>query len=247
MPNPFDPRALRAEALELARAARVSSLRFTALYIAVTMALSLVDAAASRSLGGVQVMAFSVSFVSVLVTLINTVLGAGYALYCLRVQRGEETPYETLFDAFPFAGRVVALSVLFGVLVGAGLSLFVVPGAVLALAYSHALFHLCEDPDMGVFEALRRSRTELRGYKGQLFALLLSFLPLILLYLLALLGCAEYLSPLLPDTLTGDLVYVLVAGVLTGAVEVFLRPWLVLARVLFYRRVTGEATAEMEN
>lgn len=244
MPNSLDLRTIRAEALELTRAARVSSLRFTALYVAVTTALSLVDAAASRSLGGVQVMAFSVSFVSVLVTLIGTVLGAGYALYCLRVQRGEELPYESLFDAFPFAGRVAALSVLYGVLVGTGLSLFVVPGVVLALAYSHALFHLCEDPDMGVFEALRRSRTELRGYKGQLLALLLSFLPLLLLYLFALLGCAELLSPLLPDTLTGDLAYVLVSGVLTGAVEVFLRPQLVLARVLFYRRVTGDPADE---
>ncbi len=245
MNDALAPDALKADARALMRTAQVPPLRFTALYIAVTTALSLLDAAASRTLGGVQVMTFSVSFVSVLITLICTVVDAGYVLYCLRVERGEPAPYETLFDGFPNAGRFVALSVLSGILIGLGLSLFLVPGIVLMLSYSHALFHLCEEPDMGVLEALRRSRLQLRGYKMRLLSLFFGFLPLLLPAAAALaVVYGGLLVPLFPDTLFGDFGYVLVTSLLTGSVQLVLLPWLTLARVLFYRRVTAAPEEE---
>ena len=239
MPEQLDPLAIRREAREAMQAARVPPLRFTAVYFAATIALSLVDAAAGRVLGGVNVLSFSLSFVSILVSLVVTVLSAGYACYCLRVQRGEYAPIETLLDAFPFAGKVVALTLLQGVLIGVGLTLFVVPGVVAALTYPLALFHLCEEPERGVLDAMRRSRAEMRGRRWAFFLLHVGFLPLLLLAALALLASQEILSPLFPNTLAGDLEFVLASGALTAAAELILRPWLVLARVVFYRRTAA--------
>ena len=240
MPTYFDPRGARERAREVIRSARVQPLRFTALLLAVSFVLSCIDAAGLRVLGGVTVMNYSLSFVSVLVMLINTVLSAGYSFYCLRVARGEALPYESLFDAFPIAGRVILLLVLQGVLIGVGLSLFVVPGVVLSLSYAMAPLYLCDNPDMSALDAQRRSRRDMRGHRVELLLLLLSFLPLLLLDALLVSGCDRLLSPLLPDTLVGDLLFVLAATVLTVPVELYLRPSLGVSRALFFRYVTAD-------
>ena len=247
MPTYFDPRGARERAREVIRSARVAPLRFTALLLALFFLLSCIDAAGLRVLGGVTVMNYSLSFVSVLVMLISTMLSTGYAFYCIRVSRGEALPYESLFDAFPIAGRVILLLVLQGVLIGVGLSLFVVPGVVLALSYVTALPRLCDDPDMSALDALRRSRQDMRGHRWELFVLLLSFLPLLLLDALLVVGCDRLLSPRLPDTLAGDLLYILAATVLTAPLELYLRPNLGVSVALFYRYVTadGDDPAEL--
>ena len=241
MPTELDPRAIRAEAREALLTAQVPPLRFSALFYAVTLALSLLDAVAGRAFGGVEVMSFSLSFVGILISLAASVLSAGFVCYSLRVLRGEAAPYQTLLDAFPFAGKVVALLVMQGALLGAGLALFIVPGVVLWLTYSQAIFHLCDRPERGVLDAMRRSREEMRGRRLAYLALLFGFLPLLLFALGVLLFCQELLSPLLPQTLAGDALFVLASGILTAASQLYLRPWLTHARAIFYARVKTEA------
>ena len=238
MPVYIDRAEIKAEAKELLRTARVSPLRFTLLFLAINLGLDLISTAVSDMLGdSIGVLSFSFSFVGVLITLLSTVLLAGYTNYCLCVQRGLAMPYDSLFDAFPFAGKVILLSVVQGVLIGLGLVLFIVPGVVLAFAYAFALYHLCEEPEIGVTEALRRSRLEMKGYKLQLFSLILSFWPLLLLAAVVLGACEYFLDGLFPETLGGDLLYTLASGVLAGAAEVYLMPYIELAQVGFYRRV----------
>lgn len=237
MTDQLNPIVLREQARATLQAARAGVLRLTALLYAVTLALSLADAAAGRALGGVQVASFSVSFFSIFATLVADVLTAGYACCCLRVARGGDAPCASLFDAFPFAGKVVALAVLRGALFGLGLTLFVVPGVVLALSYSLALFHLCEEPDVGVLEAMRRSRVEMRGHRWALLMLYMSFLPLLLFAALVLLFCQGTLAAQFPDTLAGDVLFVLASGALTFASQLYLRPWLTLAHIGFYEKV----------
>ena len=43
-----------------------------------------------------------------LIHIFTQVLDAGYKCYCLGVHRREEMPYESLFDGFTFAGKVIA-------------------------------------------------------------------------------------------------------------------------------------------
>ncbi|MBQ9648304.1 MAG: DUF975 family protein [Oscillospiraceae bacterium] len=240
MPDIIDRAEVKAEAKELLRAARVSPLRMTLLFLGIDLGLELISTAVSDMLGdSIGVLSFSFSFVGVLITLLSTVLLAGYTSYCLGVQRGRVMPYDSLFDAFPFAGKVILLSVVQGALIGFGLVLFIVPGVVLAFMYPFALYHLCEEPDIGVIESMRRSRLEMKGYKFQLFALLISFWPLLLLAAVALGACEYFLDGAFPASLGGDLLFALVSGVLTGAAEVYLMPYIELAQVCFYRRVTA--------
>lgn len=66
-------------------------------------------------------------------------------------------------------------------IVGSGLTLMVLPGIYFFYVYRFALFELCEDPGIGPVEAMRRARIHAYGYKRQLFAMDLRFLPWILL------------------------------------------------------------------
>ena len=206
MPVVIDRAEVKAEAKDLLKTAQVSPLRFTLLFLAISLGLDLVSTAVSDMLGdSIGVLSFSFSFVGVLITLLSTVLLAGYTNYCLCVQRGLAMPYDSLFDAFPFAGKVILLEVLQGILIGFGFMLLFIPGVILAFSYAFALFHLCEDPEIGVTEALRRSRLEMKGYKLQLFTLLISFWPLLLLVALVLGVCEYFIDGVFPATLAGDL------------------------------------------
>ncbi|MBE7003060.1 MAG: DUF975 family protein [Ruminococcaceae bacterium] len=240
MPVFIDNRAVREEARTLMHSAAVSPFLFTAMFLAINLVLDLVNTAANYMLGRtveVSSVSMTFSFVGILVSLLATVLLAGYAFYGLGVQSGREMSFESLFAMFPFAGKVVLLTVVQGVLIGVGLALFIVPGLVLALAYSFALYHLCEDPDASVLAALRRSRLEMNGYKLQLLALILGFLPLLLLFAVPVGLCEYFLESLFPETLVGELMETLVSGVLTGFAAVYMTPYMALSQIIFYRRV----------
>ena len=75
----LDRAAIRREARELIRTARVSPIKFTLLFLAVSLALSLLDTALTSLTGRIVGVAFvSVSFASILIGLITQVLDAGY-------------------------------------------------------------------------------------------------------------------------------------------------------------------------
>lgn len=243
----IDRRAVKAEARELLKTASVSPLKFTALFLLIDLALNEIAAAVGFFwLSDVNLLSFrfsgfnlSLSFVTVLVDLLGTVLYAGYTNYCLYVQRGVAMPYDSLFDAFPFAGKVILLSVVEGVVVAFASMLFIIPGVYLLFAYSFSLFYLCEDPGADVFDVMRRSREATKGYKMQLFLLLLSFLPLLLLAGLAVELCEAFLlESAFRETLSGELLHTLVSSLIAGCAALYIEPYLLLARVGFYRRAT---------
>lgn len=255
----IDRRAVKTEARELIKTASVSPLKLMALFLLLCLALDEISTAADwffQTLAPYDLSAFppvlprlgtdslSLLFVSILMALLGTVLRAGFAGYCLGVHRGRAMPYASLFDAFPFAGKVIFLTFLEGLLAGLGFMFFVVPGVYVLLTYSFALFHLCEDPDAGVFAAMRRSREETLGYKGQLLFLFLSFVPLLLLVCVPAGLCILYLQTAFPMTLAGELLYTLASGVVTGLASLYTEPCIQLAKVGFYRRATEPPAEE---
>ena len=161
-------RALKAETRELLLDAQVSPRAFAALYLALLLALNLVD-----SLTGTGILS---TFVSILVTLLAVVLEAGFIFYCMAVRRGERAEFLSLFDGFSFAGKIIGLSLLRYLYTYLWSMLFVIPGIIAAYRYRFALYNLCENPEMGIFEALNMSKRQTLGYKGQLFTLDLSYL-----------------------------------------------------------------------
>lgn len=116
-----------------------------------------------------------------------------YAFYnlCLVYARGlqlEESYLTALFKDFAANWTKYVLS---GLLVGLLIVLIACPtlmiGAIiLALAYSIVPFVIHDNPGIGVREALKTSRLMMRGHKGQLFVLELTFIGWALLCILSL-------------------------------------------------------------
>ena len=90
--------------------------------------------------------------------------------------------------------------------------LFVIPGIIMAYAYSMAVYVANDNPELSPIEAIRRSKELMRGHKWDLFVLDLSFLGWILL---SLLTC--------------------------GIGFIFLVPYIEMAHVEFYRELTDKA------
>lgn len=253
----IDRAEVKREARGLLRSASVSPFKLMALFLLICLALDEISTAAGFLLRGAlpfdpaapadalpvipRLSGFSLSmlFISILAGLLGMVLRAGFVRYCLGVHRGRAMPYESLFDAFPFAGKVVLLAFLEGLLAALGFMAFIFPGIYVLLIYSLAIFRLVETPEISVFEAMRRSRLDLRGRLTEYFALLLSFFPLLLLLAVPV-GLLDFyvLRSAFPDTLAGNLLNTLVYGVLAGCASLYVEPYLMLAKVGFYRRVT---------
>lgn len=188
----IDRKQLKADVKTLLADAQVSPKAMTALYLALLLVISLVDewagggqAVTDRNLLGI--------FVYVLAALLNAILSAGFVLYCMAVRRGERAEYLTLFDGFSFVGKIIALELLTSLFIILWSMLFVIPGIVAAYRYHFALYNLCENPGIGVMEALDMSKRQTWGYKSQLFILNWSYLGWELLSMFPLLIILGYI------------------------------------------------------
>lgn len=171
----IDRRSLKAEMKELLRSAEVNAGAFVGLYLLVSLVLSMLDSVAGGG-GPVAYGSTLGSFVSILTSLLGIVLQIGFILYCMEIRRGNRAGYLTLFDGFSFAGRVIGLALLQALFIFLWSLLFAIPGIVAAYRYRFAYLNLCENPELGCMDALNLSKQQTRGYKGQLFALDLSYL-----------------------------------------------------------------------
>lgn len=162
--------------------AQVPPRRFFALYLGLVTVIDLVAVGVQLMGGDTPLLEDLPSlFAVVLSNLLVQLLLVGTLLYSLAIWRGQRAEYAILGDGFAFAGRCVGALLLQLAIVGAGLTLFFLPGVYFFYVYRFALFELCQDPEIGAIEAMRRARIHAFGYKRQLFALDLRFLPWILL------------------------------------------------------------------
>ena len=125
---------LRTQARDLAREAQVSAAAMTALLMGLLLVLNqVVDLALTLSPQG-----FLGVFLEILGVLLSLVLQAGFLLYCMAVYQGELAEYPLLFDAVPFAGKLILLYLLEGLLVYLWSLLFLIPcAAVWRLGVRH--------------------------------------------------------------------------------------------------------------
>lgn len=245
MPMQLDTGAIKAESRSLLRTGSVNPFRMTLFYLLITLVLDMINSGVSYmidSAGGFTVLSFS--FVSILVGLVALVLNTGYYCYCFGILRREEMPYESLFDAFPFAGKVILLSIVEGVFIFLWSMLFVIPCIIAAYRYSFAMLNLCENPELGVMEALNLSKQQTNGYKMQLFLLQLSFIGWSLLVLGIFLIYELLIAALLPDSFLGIMFGSLLLSVLAAGVGVYLTPYLNLSICRFYLLATAPQVNE---
>ena len=164
----IDRKKLKEEVRELLSGAQVSPRAMTALYAGLLLVLNLVCAFTGEGILS--------TFVSILTSLLSVLLGAGFAMYCMAIRRGERAEYLTLFDGFSFVGKLIALTIVTYAFIWLWSMLLVIPGIVAAYRYRFAAYNLYENPGISVMEALEMSKRQTMGYKGQIFALDLSYI-----------------------------------------------------------------------
>ena len=118
----------------------------------------------------------AVSLIIIVYTFIVNVLSVGYSSVCLLASRGNKVGFSNLFDAFPRFFKALFLEIIRNVLITLGFLLFVIPGVVLACAFSMTDFVFYDRTDLSVFGVLRESARLTRGKKFEIFAFFLSFI-----------------------------------------------------------------------
>ena len=211
---------LKMEARAITKNARVSAYLFTLLYLAIGLVLDSLDWLTSGSsdvlvymetyMPEVDVSFYPTSplslppvvsgFISIVVSLVAVVLSAGYILYAMSVRKGLETPYSTMFDGFLFAGKIILLSIVQYIFIFLWSLLFIIPGIIAGYRYRFALYNLCENPEMGVMEALNMSKAQTRGHKWELFVLDLSWIGWNILCALTLGILSIWITPYIQQT-----------------------------------------------
>ena len=235
----IDRRQMKAEAREVLDRAQVPPGMMTLLYLGLTVVLGLVEALG----GGVGLLS---TFLTVLTNLLSAVLAAGFVLYCMAVRRGERAEYLTLFDGFSFAGKIILLMIVEFIFITLWAMLFVIPGVVAMYRYRFAMYNLCENPGVGVMEALAMSKRQTRGYKAQLFALDISFLGWDILAQLPTIYLTARATSIMTEMAFRGVLYVDVDAAMAQAMaplpfaawQALISGWFVLVSVFYLARKT---------
>lgn len=129
-------------------------------------------------------------FLDTLLTIVMSIVGAGFILFLLNTVRGNAPCFGNLLDGFGFGLKVVILNVLEAVFIGLWSMLLMFPGIIAYYRYSQAIYILVDNPTKSPMQCIRESKAMMSGHKGELFALDLSFLGWYLLSLIPVLGYA---------------------------------------------------------
>lgn len=116
---------------------------------------------------------------NVLISIVLIPLNIGVAQNVLAWSRGEDVnKWKVLFGGFNSAKiffKQVGIVVLNTILCALWAILLVVPGIIKGLAYSMYPYVLRDEPDLSVWQTLKKSEAIMKGYKGKLFLMYLSF------------------------------------------------------------------------
>ena len=152
-------------------------------------------------------------------SLLTLPIGYAVSVAILNVSRTQADPQiESLFtvyrDNFLKAFLVPFLQGLFILLWSL---LLIIPGIIMAYAYSMAIYVANDNPELSAMDAIRKSRELMDGHKWDLFVLDLSFIGWILLCLLT-----------------------------CGIGFIFLAPYMEMAHVEFYRELVDKQVEEAQ-
>lgn len=137
---------------------------------------------------------------SVLAGLLFPVLMFGFYVISLDVLNGQEIDVNKFIEPFKDlnqALKLIAVSLLVGLLVGIGFALFLVPGIILMMMWSQASFIMMENPELGVLDAMKKSSEMMKGYKMDLFMFHLSYIGHYLLVMITFGLWLIYFMPLI--------------------------------------------------
>lgn len=152
---------------------------------------------------------------SLVISLGDAILSVGFSHMAMIASAGGTPKFRDFFAPFKRLGRWLGFVLMMGLRIILWSFLFIVPGIIAALRYSQATYLMLEDPDMGINDSLRKSGELMRGYKGKLFVLDLSFI-----------------------------LWMLLIPVTFGLIALYLRPYMELTSVQFYYDLRRERPTE---
>ncbi len=173
------------------------------------------------------------------IQIVTIVLGGGFAIFCLRTVRGMEASYWNIFDAFGMFFRVLWLYILESVFIFLWSLLFVFPGVIAYYRYRQALYLLLEHPEMSALQCISESKRIMRGHKGELFVMDLSFIGWGIL--VGLVSCLGYgLADAMAPSFVSEILSVVELGILA---QFYVMPYMDLTYAGYYIELTKPAAA----
>ena len=158
----------------------------------------------------------SIFLVICLISLVFSAIGSsvqlGYNILLLKYYEPEQKPsLGDLFCRFHIFWKAFGLRLVMGLFITLWTFLFIIPGIIASYSYAMAPYLMAENPDMGIMEAIRRSKEIMQGNKWRLFCLHISFIGWAFLCIFT-----------------------------CGIGSLFLSPYQMLAEAAFYREITGK-------
>ena len=108
----------------------------------------------------------------------------GWAMFWLSLSRGNNPELEMIFSGFKSFGKALGLYCLMALFIILWALLFIIPGILAALSYSMAFYILADNKDIGVLEAIRKSKAMMYGRRWKLVCLSFRFFGWFLLSML---------------------------------------------------------------
>jgi phage FluMu protein Com len=117
-------------------------------------------------------------------TVVSIWLQIGLRIYLLKTARAEAAEFSDLFSGGPYFWRVLGASILFGLMVGVGMLLLIVPGVILALMF-WPYAYVIVDRNVGVMESFQAAQDITKGNRLTVLAIYLvcgiASVPIVLL------------------------------------------------------------------
>lgn len=118
---------------------------------------------------------FTLGLAGVLASLITPALAVGCNHYFISRLRGQELGFSGLFSRLRYFFKALLLYLLMWIRVMLWSLLLFIPGIIALLRYSMAPYYLAEDPEIGILEAIRKSKETMKDKKLSYMILELSF------------------------------------------------------------------------
>lgn len=129
-------------------------------------------------------------------------LAIGGGIFFLKIAQKKDTSVRDAFEGFGQFGSGFVAYILQAIFVILWSLLLIIPGIIAALSYSQTYFILAENKELGGLAAISKSKELMKGHKGELFVLQLSFFWWYLLVILTLGIALFYVGPYIASTLS---------------------------------------------
>lgn len=187
-----------------------------------------------------------------LLFLIGGPLYIGYQWFHLELIRYHNPGVSTLFSGFTQNYlRNAATYLIVTILTLLWFLLLIVPGIIKGLAYSMTFFILRDKPELGVFQAITESRRMMDGRKKNLFLLILSFLPWVIipfaLMIIGLIAIAVGVGGNDPVLQLTGIISSLIGSLTLFGISIYLSPYFATTMAAFYNSLASIDTSEAES